>query len=153
MSRVYQIASIVFLLGSAFVGIYSWMDLQFYTRLGPGPGFFPFWLSVIFGILSVIMFCEATFGRSDPMPADFYPTKTGYLRVGAIILTLIATVLMLEPLGFRLTMLLFYIFLLYVLGRQNIVVTTLVALTGSVGIFYVFVELLKVPLPVGMLGI
>lgn len=153
MTRVYQIASIAFLLGSVFVGVYSWMDLQFYTRLGPGPGFFPFWLSIIFGILSVIMFCQTTFGRPDPMPTDFYPTKTGYLRIGAIIITLIGTALMLEPLGFRLTMLLFYLFLLYVLGKQNIVVTTFVALAGSVGIFYVFVNLLKIPLPVGMLGI
>ena len=153
MSRVNQIASVVFLLGSVLVGIYSWMDLQFYTRLGPGPGFFPFWLSVIFGILSVIMFCQATFGRPEPMPTDFYPTRTGYLRIGAIILTLVGTALMLEPLGFRLTMLLFYLFLLYVLGKQNLIVTTAVALTGSFGIFYVFVTFLKIPLPVGMLGI
>lgn len=153
MSRVYQIASLVFLLGAAFVGIYSWMDLQFYTRLGPGPGFFPFWLSVIFGILSVVMFCQATFRRPEPMPEDFYPSGTGYLRIGAIILTLVGTALLLEPLGFRLTMLLFYLFLLFVLGKQNVVVTMLVALTGSIGIFYVFVKLLKIPLPVGMLGI
>ena len=153
MIRVYQAASIAFLLGSIFIGAYSWMELQFYTRLGPGPGFFPFWLSVIFGVLSVIMFSQATFGRSEPKPSDFYPTRTGYLRIGAIILTLGWTVLLLEPLGFRLTMLLFYLFLLYVLGKQNFIVTAVVALIGSFGIFHVFVTLLKIPLPVGMLGI
>ena len=153
MRRVYQIASIVFLLGSAFIGIHSWLELQFYTRLGPGPGFFPFWLSIVFGILSVLMFYDATFGRSDPMPTDFFPTRIGYLRIGVIISTLIATALLLEPLGFRLTMLLSYLLLLYVLGEQKIIVTALVALAGSFGVFYVFVNLLKIPLPIGTFGI
>ena len=153
MSRPYQITSIVFLVGSVFIAIESWWDLQFYTRLGPGPGFFPFWLSIIFAILSAFMFYNATFRRSDPMPADFFPTRIGYLRIGAIILTLIGTILLLEPLGFRLTMLLFYLFLLYALGRQKIIVTALVALAGSFGVFYVFVKMLKIPLPVGLFGI
>ena len=47
----------------------------------------------------------------------------------------------------------FYLFLLSALGRQHLVVTGGIALAGSVGVYYVFVHWLGVPLPIGFLGI
>jgi hypothetical protein len=71
----------------------------------------------------------------------------------AILLALIGTVLLLEPLGFRLTTLATYLFLLYTLGRPRPLVAVAVALAASFGVYYVFVTLLKVALPVGRLGL
>lgn len=152
MKRPYQIAGVLFILFSAFIARES-LELKFYTSLGPGPGFFPFWLSVILGLLSANLLYQATFKESDPMPSDFFASKKGYLRVGAIVLALVATVVLMNVLGFRITMFIFYIFLLYTLGRQNPIVTALVALGGSWGVYHVFVEWLKVVLPVGTFGI
>ena len=47
----------------------------------------------------------------------------------------------------------FYLFILTVLGRQHWVLTGGIALAGSVGVYYVFVHWLAVPLPIGFLGI
>lgn len=152
MKRTYQITGIAFILFSAFV-VRESLDLKFYTSLGPGPGFFPFWLGVFFGLLAVGMLYQATFKPEEPMPADFFASKKGYLRNLAIILALVFAVKFMDALGFRITMLAFYVFLLYTLGRQNVVVTLLVSLAGSWGVYHIFVEWLKVVLPVGMFGI
>lgn len=152
MKRPYQITAIVFILFSAFIARES-LELKFYTSLGPGPGFFPFWLSVFLGLLAANMLYQASFKPQDPMPDDFFASAKGYIRAGAILLSLVVTVLFMDELGFRPMMLIFYLFLLFALGRQNPLVTAAVALAGSWGVYFVFVELLKVPLPVGMFGI
>ena len=152
MSRPYQITAAVGILFAAFVA-YGSVRLKFYTAMGPGPGFFPLWLSILFGVLAVFMFCQATFGRSDPMPADFFATRTGYVRIGAILVSLIGTVVLLNPLGFRLTSLAFYLFLLNILSRHHVIVSVLAALVGSFGVYHVFANILMIPLPVGILGI
>lgn len=152
MKRAYQITGVLFIPFSVFVARES-IELRFYTSLGPGPGFFPFWLSVLLGLLACVMLCQATFGRSDPMPADMFPRKVGYLRLAAITVALIGVLVLMNPLGFRLSMLAFLLFLLFALGRANPVVAVPVALAGSFGFYYVFLEWLKIPLPVGMFGI
>lgn len=151
MKRTYQITGVVFLLFSAFI-VRESLDLKFYTSLGPGPGFFPFWLAVFLGALALGMMYQATFKPQEPMPSDFFAPMKGYLRNLAIILALIFVVVFLDELGFRLSMFAFYMFLLFALGRQNIIVTLLVSLAGSWGVYYVFVEWLKVILPTGMFG-
>ncbi len=152
MERPYQITAAMCLLFAAFVA-YGSFKLRLYTPMGPGPGFFPFWLSLAFGLLAVILFWQASFGGSEPMPADFFATRTGYLRIAAILVALIGTVVLLNPLGFRLTSLLFYFFLLNVLGRQGLLVSVLVACVGSFGVYHVFADWLLIPLPIGVLGI
>ena len=151
MKRTYQIAGTVFLLFSAFVVWQSW-GLKFWTSLGPGPGFFPFWLAIFLGALSLGMIYQATFKPEEPMPSDFFASKKGYLKCLAVILALTFIVRFMDELGFRLSSFIFYMFLLFALGRQNIIVALLVSLAGSWGVYYVFVELLKVILPVGMFG-
>ena len=152
MNRTYQITSVVFILFSAFVAIES-LGLKFYTSLGPGPGFFPFWLAIIFGGLSAIMLYQSIAKDMGPIPEGFFATKAGYLRIGGILVALIASVFLLDPLGFRLSMLVFLFGLMYVLGRPSLLATVPIAIVGSFGTYYVFVELLDVPLPIGMFGI
>lgn len=152
MKRPYQIAGLVLLLLAVFIG-YEALKLKYYTSLGPGGGFFPFWLSICLGISAVVMIYQATFKQSDPMPEDFFADAKGYLRIGAIILGCMAFVFLLDWLGFRLVMIGVYVFLLSALGRQNPIVTTLIALVGSFGVFQLFTEVLQVPLPIGVFGI
>lgn len=45
-----QITGVLFILLAAFVARES-LDLKFYTQLGPGPGFFSFWLALVLGPL------------------------------------------------------------------------------------------------------
>jgi len=151
MKRPYQITGVVFLILAAFIAWES-LELQFYSYIGPGPGFFPFWLALVLGTLAVLMILQATFRRTDPMPADFFASRAGYLRVGAIVLALTATTALMKVLGFQLTMLGIIIFLLFALGRPSLVVTLLVSVAGSFGCFYLFNRLLRVPLPTAFFG-
>jgi putative tricarboxylic transport membrane protein len=151
MQRPYQITGVLFLLLAAFIAWES-LELKFYTHLGPGPGFFPFWLALVLGTLAVLMILEATFRRPDPMPAGFLASRAGYLRMGAIVLALTATTALMNVLGFRLTMLGVFIFLLYALGRPTLIVTLLVSVAGSFGVFHVFDRWLRVQLPTGFFG-
>lgn len=153
MNRLYQVAACLFLLLALYIGARSLLDLQYYGRLGPGPGFFPFWLAVGLGTLACAMFYTATFGSRQPIAADFLPDASGLARMGAIVAAVGATVFAMEPLGFRLTMFAFVLSLLFAFGGRNILLMLLVAIAGSFGVFMIFVDLLKVPLPIGMLGV
>lgn len=152
MKRPYQITAVVALLFAVFVAWES-VELRLYLPMGPGPGFFPLWLSVGFGLLAVIMFCHATFAVADPMPEDFFPTRRGWLRMAAIMGALGAALVLFEPLGFRLTMFAFFMFLLNALSRHRLVLTTVIAVAGSFGVYHVFKDFLEIPLPVGVFGI
>jgi putative tricarboxylic transport membrane protein len=151
MNRAYQITGAVFLLLAAFIARES-LELKFYTSNGPGPGFFPFWLSMALGLLAVLMILQATFREPEPMPENFVASRAGYLRAGAIVMALIVTAALLDIVGFPLTMLVTIFFLLFALGRPSLIVTLLVSVAGSFGCFYLFDRWLKVPLPPGFLG-
>ena len=155
MKRPYQITAVVVFLFAAFIAQQS-LELKYYTSLGPGPGFFPFWLAIIMMVLAGFMFYHATFGESAPMPDDFWASKNGYLKALAVIVSIIFVVWMMDELGFRLTMAVFFAFLLLTLGRRKGIVgwVTMAAVTagGSWGAFWLFNDMLQVPLPAGMFG-
>jgi putative tricarboxylic transport membrane protein len=151
MRLTYQITGAVLLCFSIYVGTEA-LGLRYYTALGPGPGFFSCWLSLILGILSIAMMAEATFGKPDPMPEDFFADRGGYLRMGAVVLALLLSALLLERIGFRITMFTLYLFLLLALGSHGWITSLLVAMAGSFGVYFVFTQWLSVPLPVGAFG-
>jgi len=99
MRRPYQITGAVLLLLAAWIAVEA-LQLRYYTSLGPGPGFFSFWLAMILGALAVVMLLQATLGQADPAPPDFFASRTGYLRIGAVVLALAGTTALLEPLVF-----------------------------------------------------
>lgn len=152
MKRVYQITGVIFLLFSLYVGLEG-SSLKYYTSLGPGPGFFPIWLAIAMFILSALMLYHATFGKSEPLPADFFPSKSGYLRAGAVCISIIWVVVTMPLLGYRISMAVLFVWLQLTLGRVNPFALIAVSALGSWGAFYVFDHLLRVPLPVGILGI
>ena len=151
MKRPYQIASVVLMCMAAFL-LRESLKLRYYSPLGPGPGFFTLWLSILLAILAAAMFGEATFGKPEAMPVDFYADRRGYLRIGAILAAIVGVIVLMEPLGFRLVMVGFYIFLLTVLKRQHPLVTVIIALVGSFGVYHMFVRWMSVPLPTGVFG-
>lgn len=151
MQRVYQITGLVLLALAAAV-VYGALQLRYYTSLGPGPGFFSFWLGLALGLLALAMILQTLRGVPEQLPYDFLPDRAGALRMGAIVLSLLAATLLMERLGFCLTMLLVLVFLLRSLGGFGWIATAITALTGSFGIYYVFVKWLLVPLPAGIFG-
>jgi len=151
MQRPYQIASSLTFLFALFMGRES-LRLKYYTELGPGPGFFPFWTSLLIGVLSVVIFFQATFRQSDAMPRDFFATRAGYLRTAAVLAALVTVGALMEDIGYRMTMLAFFLFLTFTLGRTPWIANVIISIAGSLGTFWLFNNVLMVPLPIGMLG-
>ena len=151
MKWPYWITGTLFLMLAVFVAVES-LKLRYYTPLGPGPGFFSFWLSIVLGGLSLLMLLQTTLSKAEPMPEDFFSDRIGYLRMGAVILALVFTVYMFEPLGFCITMFIACFFLMFSLGRVGMIINLLVSVASSFGAFYAFDHWLKVPLPRGLFG-
>jgi putative tricarboxylic transport membrane protein len=122
--------------------------------LGPGPGFFPFWLSAIGAALTVGMLAEIARGRMQiDAGARILPDRSAAVQAGCVLIALIVAAAAFEPLGFRLTMLAFIGGLLPALGARSWIAIASCAVVGSFGVFHVFFYWLKVPLPIGVLGI
>jgi len=151
MRRPHQIAGLVLLLLGLFV-ISEALGLRYYTRLGPGPGFFPLWLGGLLSALALVMILRATFATPEPIAPGFFTDRRGYLRIGAIVLCLVVAAAFLKPLGFSLTLSLILLFLLRVLGRTAWLPAIVAALLGGFGVHHVFVHWLGVPLPAGILA-
>jgi putative tricarboxylic transport membrane protein len=143
MKRGWQAAVAVLLVVFAFFAFES-LRLSLRDALGPGPGFFPFWLSVAGGVLAVVLLVELHRGsESEPLNFD----RAGLRGVAMVLAGLIVATALLEVLGFRITMLLLLVYLLVALGVRNWIAIGLVAVAGSFGVFHVFSGLLKVQLP------
>lgn len=97
----------------------------------------------------MVMFYQATFKKSEPMPDDFFDSKLGYLRGLAICVAWIWATAFLKPLGYRITMMVFFPFLLLTLGRVRWYTITLFTVIGSVGAYWIFTRVLRVVLPLG----
>ena len=65
----------------------------------------------------------------------------------AIVISLCVLAATLEILGYQLAMFLFVLFHLLVLGRRRLLLSLVLALVCSVGVFVVFTRFLTVPLP------
>ena len=154
MKRPYQIFGMLLFCLAIFLGTES-LKMRYYTSLGPGPGFFPFWLSVLLAVLAGFMFWQATFGRTKAaaQPKNFIPKRDALLKMGAVIAGLIIVIIFLEPLGFCLTMFVFNLFILTTLGHHNWLFKIIIAFCGSFGVYYVFVHWLSCPLPIGILAV
>jgi putative tricarboxylic transport membrane protein len=146
MRLLYQVASLSFFAGGVFL-VWEASKLTYYSRLGPGPGFFPLWLGLLLAVLALVWFGQVTLRPVAAMEKDFIPDRSGTIRIIAIMLALVLFTALLEPIGYRLSMLLFLLFLLTVLGRQHPLVTVAVSALGSFGVYWVFLYWLAVPLP------
>ncbi len=122
--------------------------------LGPGAGFFPFWLGTLGAALSLVLLVQSLRGRAIGEGAQaLLPRGEGAKRAAAMVVGLVAAALLLQPLGFRLAMLAFTVGLLLALGVRRPVAIAIFALLSSFGLFHVFYYWLQVPLPIGLLGL
>lgn len=148
--------------GAAFAALFAvWAQqawqLSLTDVLGPGPGFFPFYLAVLGLGLAVALVLQAgkvTEGSAPSQPHERLLPRGAALRsVALLFAALVGVALLLEPLGFRLTVALFCLLGLPTLGARNPIVIAVFASAASFGVYALFSDLLKVPLPVGLLNI
>ncbi|MBM3358362.1 MAG: tripartite tricarboxylate transporter TctB family protein [Betaproteobacteria bacterium] len=121
--------------------------------LGPGAGFFSFWLSLIGGLLSVGLLASAWRGTAPgELGASLFPKGDAARRCVAMLAAVVLAALLIEPLGYRLTAAALVAGLLYALEARGHVAIWLFAAAASFGVYHVFMNWLLVPLPGGALG-
>jgi putative tricarboxylic transport membrane protein len=152
MRRPRQVAAVAIILAGLFVA-WEAVTLRLYTAMGPGPGFFPLCLAIALIGLAATMFVQATFQDAEPLSATFLPSRTGLPRILAVLAALIFAMLLLEPLGMRLTFLAFTALVPPLLGYRRPLAVLAIALAASFGAYEVFARLLDIPLPVGAWGL
>jgi len=158
LKRAWQITGTVYAIVFALWAQQSW-QLSLTDSLGPGPGFFPFSLSLIGLALSVALVVRIGRGAdlaAEPGARADMPVLPSGAALGQVLLVLGAltgVALMLETLGFRIVMALFCLIVLPALGARNWIVIALFAAAASLGVNALFSDLLKVPLPLGVFGL
>lgn len=143
--------------GTAFLS----SKLPLMDALGPGPGFFPLILAILGMALTaalIVGLVRKTEGpgvmADDPTAdEDFLPDRAAMFRIAALVVLLIAAFTALDPVGYRITSFFFITLVLLVLGARNYVAILAVAFVLSFGVFHSFFYWLKVPLPIGGLGL
>lgn len=121
--------------------------------LGPGPGFFPFWLGILGIGFSATLFVQSWRGHSIGEGAiALLPSGEGARRAASLLAGLVVVALVLVPLGFRLAMLIYTVGLLLAMGVRRPITIAIFALVNSFGLFHLFYHWLQVPLPIGLLG-
>ena len=133
--------------------IWQSLLLPFGDRIGPGPGFFPFWLGLLGAVLSVVLVVEVARQPADLPEDKLMPDRQAIRGILAVVILMAAAALLMNIIGFRLTALGFTAVLLPALGARSVIAIPLVSLAASFGVFHTFYYWLKVPLPIGMFGI
>ncbi len=142
-----RVSGIALLILAIFVCIETRV-LPLGTHNNPGPGYLPLSLALILAAFSVILI---VYGKlSPPWKSIQWREKFHAL---AIIASCFFATFAVEPLGYRITLILILGFLLGILERMKIWWVLPLAFSLSWGSFWVFDTFLKVPLPRGGWGI
>ena len=142
-------------------GAFFWIGISavvcvdsFRTGIGafrsPGSGFFPFWLGVILAILALILVVVSRIKGEREKRTDLWRGTKWRDVIGVMILTLIYS-LILKPLGYLITTVVFMAVLFYMGERKRIWAKIALAFIVVLASYVTFQHWLKVPLPKGIL--
>ena len=120
----------------------------------PGSGFFPLFLGMVIGFLALSMMMKTVLAKPvstirDKLSGDGNERKK---KVLYLVLALASYGLVLERLGYTLTTILLFIFILKGISSQKWYVAVVGSLFASLGSYIIFHLALKIQLPAGFAG-
>jgi putative tricarboxylic transport membrane protein len=118
----------------------------------PGPGFFPFLVGSILGILSFLLFLQSFKRLPGDEKRPFWPNPKRSLKITYILIALILYALGMDYLGFLFSTLLFLGFLLKAIEPQRWPMVLSGSILGTILFYGVFKYWLDIPFPTGILG-
>ncbi len=148
-----QFNAILFLIVSTLICLGS-TQFSYGNIHNPGPGFLPFWLGVILGLLSIGLFVRTTIRRGEAESLKVVTAEK--IRWGKVLIAVGALILygvLMEPIGFLLVTFLFMACLIRFVDPQPWRRVIGWALVGSVGSYLIFEVWMKLRLPKGFLGV
>src|SRR5262245_59050860 len=146
MNRIHQGASALFLALGAWL---AWQGTQLGVQgmLGPGKGFFAFWVGLAMALFAGLWFVRASFGPVIAIDPAAIPPRDGLLRVVGVLFASVAFMLLLRPLGFNLSMFGLLLVVFFIADRNYPLLKVAIAIVASFGLHYLFEQALRVPLP------
>jgi hypothetical protein len=148
MKRADRIGGLLLLALAVYVFWQAW-TWEYSTDGVPGPGFAPFWISLLIGIAAVAVLIRSW---RSPLAGPLVENLLGLRRAVGFLLGMIVGSFLIPVLGMSLALGLFVLASIPFLGVRNWWQILLVAVLVAVGVPVLFQYILLVPLPVGPLG-
>ena len=128
-------------------------DYSYMTPIGPGPGFFPLWLSGALAILACVHLLQTFRVPSTRFDTSSVarPSDQSWWRPGALLIAMSLAAAVLETVGFCLAMLGLNLAIVALMGRYDRLGLAF-ALGASLIPYHVFSKWLDVALPKGWFG-
>ena len=159
LKRINQIFGCIMLVFFVYIARVARTTLRYWmvgAVVGPGPGFFPFWIAVILAGLSLYWVVQVTIQPGEAMPEGFIPTREGGMKVLLVFADMVLFATTTNFFGFQIAMFIFLFVMLVVLGRRNlrnVFYHVLFALAGTLFFTYLFGHWLEVAFPKASIGI
>ena len=125
-------------------------------RGAPGPGFVPFITGIILVVLALMVLLPSLFGKhweGEGMVEKFFPERGSLKRILLAIAALVAYGLAVNYAGYFITTFVFMIFACRLMEPEKWRTVLIVSLATAGISYFLFIRLLDVPLPIGILGI
>lgn len=133
----------VFMFDSWRIGI-GWVEGQ-----GPSAGFFPFWVSLIMGLASLVNMLRA-FTGAEPDGEETFVSRTAAYRVAQVLIPTAVYVLLIQFIGIYVASAIFIIGFMLA-SKESPLISLAVGLGVPVTLFAMFERWFLVPLPKGPL--
>jgi len=141
------------------LGISLWLILEsskynYVVRYTPGPGFFPFWVGVVLALFSTALLIETFLKKAGKKLTDppNLPGRQVLYRVGEITLLTAGFALLMNSLGFVLSVVCFVAVILHLLERVRLVRSLLTGVIMSSCVYLIFEHWMQIGLPAGFWG-
>jgi putative tricarboxylic transport membrane protein len=141
-------ANIVFGLFTSFVSAYILLHsytLSYTIGFNVGPGYMPRWIGIVFLIASIFFILWNLIIRPEEAGDPFRVVEL--LKAAVIFGSLFGVLVVIERIGFVISMTIFMFIVLFFLEKKPIHYSLAFAVSGSLLVFGLFAVLFEVPLP------
>lgn len=150
MGRFDRISGLFWLCFSGLVAIESYR-LGLGTLHKPGPGFLFFWASVALGMMSLVILFRAWSDRRGEKPKRELFQRKPLLKIILVLVSVFLYAVFMETVGFILSTLVLFIFLLGMIEKKRWGYTVFVSFMVTACTYLIFEIWLKSQLPKGIL--
>ena len=120
----------------------------------PGPGFLPFWLGIVLGLMSIGLILQSSLKKTrGKMLRELLAEKVRWVKVLSTLIALTLYAVLMDYVGFLIITFLLIAYLIRFIDPQSWKKALGWALVGSVGAHLIFNVWLQLRLPRGFLGI
>ncbi len=153
MKHVNQIFGSILLIVFLFLAYNVRTTVTYWSKgstIGPGPGFFPFWVCMILAGLTLYWLVQVTMRPGEPIPKNFLPDHAAGLMFGLTFVAMIVFTAVMTSVGFPIAMFVFSFVMVSALGKRTLrhmIYYTIFAAGVTAFFYFVFGQWLEVAFP------